>query len=171
MRLIKKISIRRPGYFILVMIALLDLSCSTTKTNNMTTSQNDDLLFPKGKKLKEYFSGDAYQNPLRPRDENNDFALGNVLFEPGARTFWHTHPKGQTLIVTAGQGFYQEKGKPAQVIKKGDVIKIPENVEHWHGASSKTLMAHIAITNFNGEENVTWLQPVSEEEYSEVNKK
>lgn len=137
----------------------------------MTADQNT-ALFPKGEKLTNgYFTGNAYLNPLLARDKNNDFAMGNVTFEPGARTNWHTHPKGQVLIVTEGEGFYQEKGKPAQRIRKGDVVTIPEQVEHWHGASATHHLVHIAITNYQGESNVVWLEPVSEEEYGEVNKR
>lgn len=140
-------------------------ACSENK------NQENTPLFPKGKKLSnEWFSGDAYLQPLMDRDKNNDFVLGSVTFEPGARTHWHTHPKGQVLIVTEGVGWYQEKGKPAQVIKKGDIINIPENVEHWHGASANSEMAHIALTNFKGDTNVVWLSPVTDEEYNEVNK-
>lgn len=73
------------------------------------------------------------------------------------------------LFLTEGSGIYQEEGKPAQVIKKGDVVNIPENVKHWHGASADTKMVHIAITNFKGDTQVTWLEPVSDEQYSEVN--
>jgi quercetin dioxygenase-like cupin family protein len=128
-------------------------------------------IFPKGDKLTNgYFTGEAFLKLLLARDKNNDFLLGSVSFESGARTNWHTHPKGQVLIVIEGEGFYQEKGKPAQVIKKGDVVNIPENTEHWHGASAKTSMVHIAITHFKDDVNVVWLQPVSEEEYTEVNK-
>ena len=129
-------------------------------------------LFPKGDKLTNgYFTGDAFLTLLLARDKNNDFVIGNVTFEPGARTNWHTHPKGQVLIVIEGDGFYQEKGKLALRIKKGGLINIPENVEHWHGASADSKMVHLAITNFKGEENVVWLQPVSDAEYNEVNKK
>ncbi|MBA4853907.1 cupin domain-containing protein [Emticicia sp. BO119] len=128
-------------------------------------------IFPKGDKLTNgYFTGDAFLKVLLARDKNSDFLLGNVTFEPGGRTNWHTHPKGQVLIVIEGEGFYQEKGKPAQVIKKGDVINIPENTEHWHGASARTEMTHIAITHFKDDVNVVWLHPVSEQEYEEVNK-
>ena len=134
--------------------------------------QNNTAIFPKGELLTNgYFSGQAYLSPLLARDRNNDFAMGNVTFEAGARTNWHTHPKGQVLIVTEGEGWYQEKGKPAQAIKKGDVVNIPEAVEHWHGAAAQSKMVHIAITNFKGEENVVWLKPVTDEEYNEVNKK
>lgn len=134
------------------------------------TTENDSSLFPKGDKLSnEWFSGDAYLKPLLAKDKNNDFALGSVTFEPGARTHWHAHPKGQVLIVTAGEGFYQDKGKPAQRIRKGDVINIPENVEHWHGATANSKMVHLAITNYQGEVNVTWLKPVTEGEFNAVN--
>ena len=133
--------------------------------------QNNTSLFPKGEKLSnEWFSGNAFLQPLLARDKNNDFALGSVTFDPGARTHWHTHPKGQILIVTEGEGFYQEKGKPVQPIKKGDVINIPENVEHWHGATAHCKMVHIAVTNYQNETNVTWLHPVTDEEFNEVNK-
>jgi quercetin dioxygenase-like cupin family protein len=135
------------------------------------SAQNNSPLFPKGEKLSnDYFTGNAFLHPLLAKDRNNEFALGSVTFEPGARTIWHTHPKGQVLIVTEGMGYYQEKGKPAQVLEKGDVVNISENVEHWHGASANSKMVHIAITNYKGEENVVWLKPVTDEEYKEANK-
>lgn len=127
-------------------------------------------IFPQGEPLpNEWFTGSAFLKPLVARDKNNEFSAGSVTFEPGARTNWHTHPKGQVLLVTEGSGIYQEEGKPAQVIKKGDVVNIPENVKHWHGASADTKMVHIAITNFKGDTQVTWLEPVSDEQYSAVN--
>lgn len=127
-------------------------------------------IFPLGEPLsKDWFIGKAYLYPLVARDNNNGFSAGNVTFEPGARTNWHTHPKGQVLIVIEGNGFYQEQGKIAQPIKKGDVVNIPENVIHWHGASALGKMVHIAITNYSGDENVTWLNPVTDEEFYEVN--
>ena len=136
------------------------------------TAQNNTSLFPKGEKLSgDWFTGNAYLHPLLAKDKNNDFAIGSVTFEPGARTNWHTHPKGQVLIVTEGEGWYQERGKPAQALKKGDVVNIPENVEHWHGASANSTFVHIAITNYKGDQNVVWLKPVTDEEYNEVNKK
>lgn len=127
-------------------------------------------IFPKGEQLpKEWFSGNAFLTPLIAKDKNNEFSTGCVTFEPGARTVWHTHPKGQVLIVIEGEGFYQEKSKTAQSIKKGDVVNIPENTEHWHGATASTKMIHIAITNYKDDVQVTWLQHVTDEEYAEVN--
>ncbi|MCF0041450.1 (R)-mandelonitrile lyase [Dyadobacter fanqingshengii] len=145
-------------------------ACKTTKNPTKMTDQNS-ALFPKGDRLPDsYFTGNAFLTPLIAKDKNNDFMMGSVTFEAGARTFWHSHPRGQVLIVTEGNGFYQEKGKTAQPIKKGDVVNIPENTEHWHGAAAKTKMVHIAITNYEGETNVVWLKSVSEEDYNAVNK-
>lgn len=126
-------------------------------------------IFPIGEPLSnDWFTGNAFLYPLVSKDKNNEFSAGSVTFEPGARTNWHTHPKGQVLIVIEGNGFYQEQGSSAQPIKKGDVVNIPENVTHWHGASATTKMVHIAITNFKDETQVMWLRPVSNEEYNEV---
>lgn len=136
----------------------------------MTTQENTSI-FPKGDALpNEWFTGNAFMTPLITKDKNHDFSAGAVTFEPNARTVWHTHPKGQALLVIEGKGLYQEKGKPAQSIKKGDVVNISENTEHWHGASATTKIVHIAITNFKEDTQVTWLQPVSEEEYAEANR-
>jgi len=132
--------------------------------------ENATSLFPKGEQLpSDWFTGEAYLAPLVSKDKNNEFSAGAVTFESGARTNWHTHPKGQVLIVTDGSGFYQEKGHPARAIKKGDVVNIPENVEHWHGASAKSALTHIAITNFKDDVHVNWLEAVSDEEFNNVN--
>ncbi len=136
------------------------------------TEQSNTSIFPKGNKLpNDWFTGNAFLTPLVAKDQNNNFSAGAVTFEPGARTNWHTHPQGQVLIVLEGNGFYQEKGKTAQPIKKGDVVNIPENTEHWHGASAAEKMVHIAITNYKNEIQVTWLKPVTDEDYNEAVKK
>lgn len=152
---------------LLLLLITIITGCNLKSETRMDTTE----IFPKGQQLpNEWFVGNAFLTPLITKDKNNEFSVGNVTFEPKARTNWHTHPKGQVLIVTEGIGWYQEKGKQAQLIKKGDVINIPENIEHWHGASSDTKMVHIAITNFKEEVQVTWLQPVTEQEYNSVNK-
>ncbi|WP_316833251.1 cupin domain-containing protein [Pedobacter aquatilis] len=134
----------------------------------MKNSSNS--IFPIGEKITNgYFTGEAYLQLLAERDENNDFVLGSLTFMPGARTNWHSHPKGQILMVTEGEGLYQERGKTAQRIKKGDIIKIPANVDHWHGAVSGAKMSHIALTNFKDDTNAIWLLPVSEDEYKQAN--
>lgn len=134
-------------------------------------SENNSSIFEPGEKLTNgYFTGDTYLRILLERNKNNDFIIGNVTFGAGSRTNWHTHPKGQVLIILNGTGYYQEKGKPARLINQGDIINIPENVEHWHGAVSESKMEHIAITNFSDDVSVVWLKPVSDDEYETVNK-
>lgn len=155
---------------LLCAFVLITVTSCNNKNQEKMNQENTIGLFPKGDQLpNEWFTGNAFLSPLVAKDKNNEFSAGAVTFEIGARTNWHTHPKGQVLIVTEGSGFYQEKGKPAQIIKKGDVVNIPENVEHWHGASAKTSMTHIAITNFKEDVQVTWLKPVTDEEFNQVN--
>jgi quercetin dioxygenase-like cupin family protein len=87
---------------------------------------NSTAMFPQGQKLpNEQFSGNAFLTPLVARDKNNDFSVGSLTYEPKTRSNWHTHPKGQVLIIIEGEGFYQEKGKPARAIKKGYVVNAP----------------------------------------------
>ncbi|WP_172897122.1 (R)-mandelonitrile lyase [Pantoea allii] len=88
-----------------------------------------------------------------------------VTFEPGARTAWHTHPLGQTLIVTAGQGWIQCEGEEKHTINQGDMVWIPEDVRHWHGATANTAMTHIAIAESLNGSPVTWLEKVTEAEF------
>jgi len=89
-----------------------------------------------------------------------------VTFEPGARTAWHTHPLGQTLIVTSGCGLVQEWAGPVREIKPGDIVWIPPGVKHWHGATATTAMTHIAIAEALEGKTVDWMEKVSEEQYS-----
>ncbi|MEP0710698.1 cupin domain-containing protein [Algoriphagus sp.] len=112
-----------------------------------------------------YFTGTVNVNMLlNPADYNT--IMGIVSFEAGARTNWHTHTNGQILIVTDGIGYYQEKGKAIQVIQEGDVVQIPVDVIHWHGASKEKAMRHIAIVPGSKTDRTEWLDPVTEEEYS-----
>lgn len=157
---------------LLLIIMTLVMACNNNKNQKEMDNNKNELteIFPQGNPLpQEWFTGKTYLFPMVAKDKNNDFSAGAVTFEPGARTKWHTHPKGQVLIVIEGSGFYQEKGKSAQVIKKGDVVNIPENIEHWHGANATKKMVHIAITNYKDDVQVTWLEPVTDEEYNEVN--
>lgn len=163
-----KISIKTLSLALLMGSMLFLTRCTENKKQEKMAAQNNESLFPKGDKLpKEWFSGNAFLYTLLARNKNNEYSIGSVTFEPGARTHWHTHPKGQVLIITDGEGIYQEKGKTAQFIKKGDVISIPENVEHWHGARAQNQMIHMAITNYKDEINVVWLNPVTDEEYKQ----
>jgi quercetin dioxygenase-like cupin family protein len=136
-----------------------------------TTSFNTTSMFPQGQRLpNDQFTGDAFLSPLVARDKNNDFTVGSLIYEPKTRSYWHSHPKGQILIILEGEGLYQEKGKPVRAIKKGDVVVAPENVPHWHGASATIRMVDIAITNYKGDEQAIWLQPVTDKEYNSANK-
>ena len=90
---------------------------------------------------------------------------GQVTFQPGARSAWHTHPLGQILIVTDGVGWVQQWGAPVQVIRKGDVVRIPAGVKHWHGATPTTTMTHIAIQETLDSRAVDWLEKVTDEQY------
>lgn len=135
---------------------------------NNTNNFISDTIFPKGERASpDYFTGTAWVNMLVPRDETGSYSVGNVVFEPGARTNWHTHPAGQILTVLNGKGWYQEKGKPAKAISKGDVVVIPSNLEHWHRAAKNSGLTHLAITN-SKDGGVKWLQPVTDEEYSNI---
>lgn len=130
------------------------------------TSLLTDTVFPKGEKgPADWFTGTVYVQMLAPTTENNNFSIGNVTFEAGARSHWHAHPAGQTLLVTNGIGLYQEKGQPIRTIKKGEVVICDKNIEHWHGASPDSQMTHIAITNIKDGQGVTWLKPVTDKEY------
>ena len=123
-------------------------------------------IFTKGEKTSsDYFTGTAWLNILVPKDETGNYTIGNVVFEPGCRNNWHTHPAGQILLVTEGKGFYQERGKPARSLTKGDVVVIPSHIEHWHGARKDSSFTHIAITSIVEGTAVNWLAAVTREEY------
>jgi quercetin dioxygenase-like cupin family protein len=140
----------------------------TLKAQTMNTNENQNIMsiFPKGDKASpEYFTGTAWVKTLVANDDTLTTIISNVVFEPGARNNWHTHPAGQILICTEGTGYYQEKGKPIQTLHAGDVVKILPGVEHCHGASPTSSFTHIAI-NVNTEKGVVnWLKPVTDEEY------
>ncbi|MBK5278080.1 MAG: cupin domain-containing protein [Bacteroidia bacterium] len=129
--------------------------------------ENKTGIFPKGEKAPaEYFTGTVWIKLLVPNDPILSTQIGNVMFDRCARTNWHTHPGGQILIVTDGVGYYQEKGKIIQVIRKGDVVNIAPDVVHWHGASPDSEMTHLAVNSNTQTGVVTWLQPVTDEDYT-----
>lgn len=125
-------------------------------------------LFPQGDPAPaEYFTGKVWIKQLS-NDPAFHVVVTNVTFERGARTHWHTHPRGQILLVTDGVGYYQEKGKPIQLIRKGEVVNIPPDVEHWHGASVDRVLTHVALSSPTEKGTVVWLQPVTDEEYNRL---
>lgn len=120
------------------------------------------------KGTKEYFTGDARIDMVYNSTKETPVSAGYVTFEPGARTDWHIHPKGQQLIVISGVGLTQEWGGKIQEIKSGDVMICPPNVKHWHGAAPDIAMTHLAITGYDEDGNgVEWMEKVTEEQYSE----
>jgi quercetin dioxygenase-like cupin family protein len=132
--------------------------------------ESSNTIFPKGAKISNNnFSGTAWLEMLMTNAETFDCTIGNVTFEPGVRNSWHSHPGGQILLVTSGDGYYQERGKPIQVIKPGDVIEILPNIVHWHGATPYGRMEHIAIGTKASKGAAVWYEAVTDEEYNNVN--
>ncbi len=138
-----------------------------TLLDNVTnTMEQKSEIFPKGNPVKlPNFTGTAYVADIMENYDDFDVIISNVTFEPGARNRWHSHPGGQVLLVTSGEGYYQETGKPIQLIKTGDVVQIRPNVEHWHGASPHNQMSHIAISTGVAEGVPVWIREVTDEEY------
>lgn len=135
------------------------------KSNNLSES----VIFPKGEKItNDYFKGAAWLEMLVPNDSAFNCPIGNVTFEPGARNNWHKHPGGQILLVTGGKGYFQEEGKPVQVIQEGDVVKIHPGVKHWHGATPDNWLVHISISPNSQKGDAEWLEPVTDEEYNKL---
>lgn len=149
-------------------LGCLYISCQQQKKLAQTqiAEVQETGIFARGNKItNDNFVGTVYLQPLIVADSLNPASVGNVTFEPGGRTNWHVHPGGQILMATGGVGYYQEEGSPKKILRKGDVVKCPPNVPHWHGASRDQQFIQVAITNTqNGP--TQWLQPVSEEEYN-----
>ncbi|OOY18716.1 cupin [Thioclava sediminum] len=114
----------------------------------------------------DWFTGTVRVDPLFQAEEPGRTSGSHVTFEPGARTAWHTHPAGQTLIVTFGRGRVQREGGPVEEISQGDVVWFPAGEKHWHGASSETAMSHIAVQESIDGSPVTWLEKVADEDYN-----
>lgn len=140
-------------------------SCNYAQQKHDSKQIGMTSVFPKGEKItNDNFKGTAFLKMLMDADSLNPTTVGNVTFEPGARTKWHLHPGGQILLVIDGVGYYQEKGQGKKILRKGDVIKCPPNVPHWHGASADTAFVQVAITNRHLGATA-WLEEVTEEEY------
>ena len=147
------------------LMGILALSCNEKQTAK-TTKAAEATIFAKGEKIANAnFTGTAYLQKLVAADSLNQVTVGNVTFEPGARTKWHSHPAGQILLVTHGVGYYQEKGKVKKILRKGDAIKCPPRTPHWHGASADTAFLQIVVTGREKGETV-WLEDVSDADYN-----
>jgi quercetin dioxygenase-like cupin family protein len=133
-------------------------------------NRNASAIFPKGEMASpDVFVGTAWVKLLvSDADGVYDCQVYDVVFEPGARNHWHSHPGGQLLLVTDGTGYYQERGKAAQRLRKGDVVQIPPDVEHWHGAALDGGLTHIGISPNLKMGMAMWFGPVTDEEYKEA---
>ncbi len=140
---------------------------TTGSTDALAKQNTASHIFPIGEKINnDYFSGTAWLQWLMTDKDNFDVTVGNVIFEPGVRNNWHSHPGGQILISTRGTGYYQEKGKPIQLLRVGDVIEIQPDIVHWHGATPDSEFEHIAIGTKTHKGGAVWLGAVTDEEYN-----
>jgi 4-carboxymuconolactone decarboxylase len=157
--------------FGLLTAVLLIVGCGRSEKDGKTESMNNEMgsFLEKGERApEENFIGTVWVNMNVTTDDGYNTIIGTVTFEPEARTNWHSHTSGQILMVTSGKGYYQEKGKPIQIIEEGDVVKVPKSVKHWHGASHEQAMTHIAIVTERDKDQTEWFEPVSDEEYNRV---
>lgn len=139
-----------------------------TTDSQQTKQNNSDLIFDIGEAVsKEKFVGDVYMNLLVPEDSVYTTKCGSVTFKAGGRTNWHYHPSGQILIVTSGVGYHQIEGQEKEIIKKGDVIKVPKNVKHWHGASVAEDMTHLFMIPNTEMGGSKWFDAVSKETFED----
>lgn len=153
---------------VVILIVTIIFSCkpSEEKNNTVKSTAKQELIFPKGKIItNDNFVGNAWLEMLVFADSINQNSVGSVTFEPGARTNWHSHPNGQIILALEGKGYYQEKGSEKKILHKGNVVKCPSNIPHWHGASSDTEFIQVAITSrINGP--TEWFEAVTDEEYT-----
>jgi quercetin dioxygenase-like cupin family protein len=134
---------------------------------NNNAVQSIDPLFPKGDQVSaENFTGSAWNKVLVANDSIYRAVIGNVHFEPGAQTNWHSHPGGQILVIVDGEGFHQIKGEPKQQLYKGDVVKCPPNVMHWHGATAEKGMSQMYFVPNTEKGIVNWMEAVTDEQYN-----
>ena len=132
----------------------------------MLSSEMPNVIWSKGDKApSDYFSGNAWVKTLVPMGTVYNCVIANVVFEAGCRNNWHTHPGGQILLCTDGMGYYQGKGKPIQLLKKGDVVQIPPELVHWHGATPDGEFTHIAVNTNSDKGLVNWMNRVTDQEY------
>jgi quercetin dioxygenase-like cupin family protein len=135
-----------------------------------TIDLNNSVIFPKGQKAtSDYFTGNVWIQMLVTDDVFN-CSIYNVTFEPEARTKWHSHHGGQILLVTGGDGYYQEAGEPAQPLHEGDVVTILPDVKHWHGASKNSWFVHVGISTNPQSGDAEWFGSVTDEEYKGAKK-
>ena len=128
----------------------------------------DSSIFPKGEiATVNNHTGTVWLSELNKPDSNLNISLAQATFAPGAKLDWHIHPAGQYLLITAGTGYYQERGKPIQIVHKGDIIECPPGVEHWHGAAPNSAFSYIGVTPTQKGKTI-WLKRVTDAEYNSI---
>lgn len=152
-----------------ILFTCIILSCQPQQEKEITeysTNEKSSEIFPLGNLgPAKNFTGKVYHYGLVPSDSSLTTLVGNVYFEPGARSNWHSHPAGQILIITDGEGFHQIEGQPKEILKKGSVAICPPNVRHWHGASPKKGLQQLYVVPNTEKGIVDWQEKVSEEQY------
>jgi quercetin dioxygenase-like cupin family protein len=149
----------------------LNLQAQVAQTRNQPTLSAMDIQItrngsqPSARGPSDWFTGHTRIDPLFAAKESARAAAALVTFEPGARTAWHTHPLGQTLVVTSGLGWVQREGGPVEEIRPGDVVWFPPGLKHWHGATPTAAMSHIAIQEHLNGKVVDWMEKVGDEQY------
>jgi quercetin dioxygenase-like cupin family protein len=152
-----------------LIICVVAIACNNNQNQEKMKTDKKELtaIFPKGEKgSKDLFTGNVYNIGLVGADSVFTIAVGNVYFEPGARSNWHSHPSGQILIITDGVGFHQIEGQPVEIIKKGSVVRCPPNVRHWHGASVEVGLQQLYIVPNTEKGIVNWNEAVTDEQYT-----
>lgn len=155
---------------LLAVVATVTLVAGCNNAQTMKTEVPEISAFPTGEPnvaYEQYFSGRSWLARLTSMNELN-VPVSNVTFEPGCRNNWHSHTGGQLLICVGGEGYYQEKGKPARRLKAGDVVEIAPNVVHWHGAAPDSWFSHLAVECNPQTNSNAWFDPVTDEEYAEA---
>lgn len=150
--------------------SLFALMILATASLNSVKAQ-DSTLFPRGQigTNTNNYTGTIWLSELNQPDSNFTFSLAQAVYAPGSKLDWHIHPGGQYLLITEGTGYYQEKGKPGQIVQKGDIIKCLPGVEHWHGAAPNSSFAYVAATPVTKGRTI-WRKRVTDEEYNSIKK-
>ena len=152
-------------------VAFTLLACSLAAPGQAQSQRRSEMNIqrnasvPSSRGPAEWFTGTVRLDAAFTTEAPARLGGATVTFEPGARTNWHTHPLGQTLIITAGQGWVQREGGPVEVIRPGDIVWIPAGIKHWHGASATTAMTHLALQDSLNGNAVEWLEPVTDAQY------
>lgn len=162
----------RRAVAVLAFVAMSTFHTAHAERKTMTTNQQPELRVihpqsePSNPGPEAWFTGSVRVTPLCDGEAPSCLHCASVAFSPGARTAWHSHPRGQLLVVTEGSGLVQEWGKPVRRIQKGDVVWTPPGVKHWHGATAATAMTHTAVQEDQNGKVVEWMEKVADAEYA-----